>query len=261
MELKFNFHIIKPIQLPWEFVSPIETGGLEYHLSPELSITFDGLVTGDQAFHCGHQLIAQDMEVNEFDAEEIFQNEILPNKSFERIKRCFKEGRNTCFFTSRQMAQLNELFEKRNFMSYEVGVYYRGKKVEDIVHLPAKEYKLIMGVFDELEVKMSIDGKLSQEEMNEVYEKSIKENAGRLGDQLKQDVKEKLKDKRFLKRLAVGFGSVIVGIGALIGRKKLSEGDGVGVAVAAVLVGAVGIVIEIFGRQELRACMRNIRMD
>jgi hypothetical protein len=220
----------------------------------------DGLVTGDQVFHCGHQLIRQEMEVSEFDAEELFQNEMMPNKSSERIKRSFKDGRHSCFFNSRQMADLNELFEKRNFMSNEVAVYYKGRKVDMVEELPGKEYKMVIAVFDELDVKRCLDEN-SKAKTSEIYEESIKENAGKLGDNFRQNTKEKLKDKHFQKRIAIGFGAVIVGIGAWIGRKKLSEGDGIGVTIAAVLVGAIGVAMEIFGRQELKSCMRNIKMD
>lgn len=261
MELKFDFHIIKPIQLPWEMVSPTELGGLEYHLSPELSMQMNGIVTGDQVFHVGEQLIYMgQQEVTGFQIEEVFLNEIMPNKSQERIKKSFREGRSTCFFTSRQMDYFQQLFTERNFMSNDVSVYYKGHRVDDIIQLPSKEYKMIIAAFEELDVKWCL-GERSREETNEKFEESIKENAGKLGDNSKQNAKEKLKDKRFLKRLAIGIGAIMIGIGALIGRKKLSDGKGTGVAIAAVLVGTVGVIMEAFGRQELQNCMRNFRMD
>jgi hypothetical protein len=261
MEIKFDFYIIKPIQLPWEFVSPTELGGLEYHLSPELSVQINGMVTGDTTFHVGEQMIFMDQqEVTGFQIEEVFLNEIMPNKSQERIIKAFREGRSSCFFTSRQMAFFQQLFTERNFMSNEVSVYYKGIKVKDVTQLPIKEYKMIIAAFEELDVKWCLD-EISKEQVNEKVEQSIKDNAGRLGDSVRQNTKEKLKNKQFLKRLAVGMGAVVVGIGGLIGRKKLSEGKGAWTVVAAVLVGVTGVIMELFGRQELQSCMRILNTD
>lgn len=261
MEVISNYFIMKPFQLPWMYVSPADSKGLEYHLSPDLSIRLDGIISGDLELVIGHIVLAvEGIEANELDAESIFLNEFFPAKSKERIFKSFKDGQSSCFFNSRQMEYLQKLFTEKNFMSYNVTVFYKDKKVEMIEALPPKEFKMVMEVFNELQVQGAVDFKLSREEIEERYEKSYEKKVASLEEKTKKSLWEKVRNKDIRWQLLKSIGSIAIGIGGLIARNILAQRGDVLSSIVAVILGTLGILVELYGRQEAQNTLYSLRI-
>lgn len=260
--MHLGYFIMKPIQLPWMYVSPAGMRGLDYHLSPDVYIRLEGIITGDQEFNIGHTVLGiEGLEVNELQAESIFVNEYLPAKSKERVIRAFKDEQSSCFFTTRQMEHLQALFEQHNFMSYSVTVYYRDRKVEDIPSLPRKEYKLVSQAFDDLNVAKQMDYKENREESEQRYEESYKKTAELEEMQIKKSLWAKVRNKGIKKKISMAIGSVAIGVTAVIAQHKLTERGGAISLIAALLIGTAGVFMELYGRNEANQLMRQLQFE
>lgn len=262
MKINKQYVILEPLQLPWLYVTPTSDNGLEYHLSTKLSVRINGIVSGEDAFVTSHMLAAIDgLEVSELEAEQQYEVEIMPGVTRERVAKTFKTGESSAFFTTRQMEALQQLFESKNYISHDVSVHYDGRRVDDVVELPAKEFDLIKHAFADLHVMATIDYKTSKEEIEEAYEKSIKQNAGKLGDESKKNIWERVTSKGVRKRIGVALGSLLVGVGGLVARQKVQTKQGLAPTLVSIACGLAGIVLEMYGRNELQKIMRLLAVN
>lgn len=256
-----NYTIMKPIQMPWLFVSPLDNKGLEYHLTPDLSICIEGIISGEQEFVISHVVMGiEQIEVNEIQAEQMFMTEFLPNKSKERISKAFKNEGISCFFSIKQMEYLQNLFTERNFMSYNVSVTYKDKKVEDVAMLPPKEFSLVSSAFDELDVHFNVSHKENKKEFVERYAQGYEKKVAKLEDHSRKNLWEKVKNKNMMKRIGTSLGAIVLGVGGMIARSKLSSGGGIGGMIAGLIFGTAGIVLELYGRQEAEITLRQLKV-
>lgn len=262
MNLSMNYHINKPLQLKWMYISPTEDKGLEYHLSPDLSLHIEGIFSGDYIFDIGHIILAlEQVEANELQADEIFYKEFLPGKSKERVAKAYKDGETSCFFTTRHMEYLQNLFESKNFIASHVALYYKGRKVDDPVELPSKEFQVAMDAFEELEVKWEVDEKASRQEVEEAREQAIKKNAGKLEEKKSRNMWEKIKTKKMLRRLGMAIGSSAIAVTGLLYKKHLMEKPGIGSALVAIAIGVVSLLAESYVKQEINNYVMILRYD
>jgi hypothetical protein len=261
MNIHTNYMIMKPMQFPWLFVSPLDTKGLEFHLAPDLSICIEGIISGDQDFMISHIIMGvEQIEVNEIQAEQMFLTEFLPNKSKERISKAFKNEGISCFFSIKQMEYLQTLFTEKNFMSYSVSVTYRDKKVDDIALLPPKEFNLVSAAFDELDVHWSVSHKENKKEFVERYADGYEKKVAKLEDHSRKDLWGKIKNKNMMKRIGTSIGAIVLGIGGFIARSRLSSSGGAGGIIAGLILGTAGVILEMYGRQEAENTLRQLKV-
>lgn len=262
MDLNLGYSIMKPIQLPWMYVSPSGLRGLDFHLSPDLFVRLEGIITGDKEFVTGHIVLGiEGVEVDEIQAEHIFMNEYFPNKSKERIARAFKSEQNSCFFTTKQMEHLQKLFETNNFMACNVSVYYKDHKVEDVPSLPPAQFKLVSQAFDNLDVFQKMSHKENKQVLNEKFDANYQAKTAELEDKTKKNLWEKVKHKNLRKRIGMAAGSVAVGITALIAQRKLVERGGAISLIAALIIGTVGVFVELYGRNEVSSTLKQLQFE
>lgn len=262
MSVDMKYMIMRPIQLPWLFVSPLDTRGLEYHLTPDLSICMEGIISGEQEFIISHVMMGiEGIEVNEIVANQMFINEFLPGKSKERLVRAFKNDGVSCFFTIKQMEYLQKLFEERNFMSYNVTVMYKDKRVEEIEMLPPKEFKLVSDVFADLDVQFSCSYKTNKEAFEGRYNEGYEKKIASTETKNKATLWEKVKDKNVLKRIGTSVGAIALGIGGMLVRSKLASLGGVGGTIAALVLGTAGVVLELYGRSEAQDTLVKLKFE
>lgn len=261
MSVDIRYLIMRPIQLPWLFVSPLDTKGLEYHLTPDLSICMEGIVSGEQEFIISHIMMGvEGMEVDAIQADHIFNNEFLPAKSKERTAKAFRNEGVSCFFTIKQMDYLQKLFSERNFMSYTVTVKYKEKKVEEIEMLPPKEFKMISQVFEELDVQFTAPYKTNKGTFEERYEKGYEKKIAMHEEKVKKSLWDKVKEKSVMKRIGTSVGAIALGIGGMLARSKLSAIGGVGGTIAALALGTAGVLLELYGRAEAQDTLVKLKV-
>lgn len=248
MSFSKEYMIIEPFNLPWAHVSPANEQGLEYHLSPHLSILIDGIVSGEDKFLISHFLLQLDnIETNELEGEHIFRTEMLPAKSKERIKRAFDDDETTCFFSTRQMENLQKLFESKNFMSYEVKVVYGGTVVDDVVELPKSAFDLVIEAFEELHVQGTFDFKKHKEDLEEDYRKALETKVSSIEEKSQGNLWSRMKKKGLRKKLAMAMGCLTIGVAGFIGRRMIEPG-GMRNTAFSVILGVIGIAAEMYGR-------------
>jgi hypothetical protein len=262
MNLNSGYMVMRPIQLPWMYATPSGLKGLDYHLSPDLFIRMEGILTGDKEFNISHIILAlEGVEVNELQAEHIFLNEYLPAKSKERIAKAFKDEQVSCFFTVKHMEYLQKLFESQNFMSYDISVYYKDRKVEDIPTLPPKEFKLISQVFDDLDVLQKLSHKENRKEIEEKYEECYREKIAATEDQVKKNLWKQIQHTDLKKHIGKAVGSVAFGIAAVILQQMLTSRGGIISITAAFVVGTLGVFMELYGRNEAQNTLRQLQFE
>lgn len=260
--LNQGYAIMKPIQLPWMFVSPSGLKGLDFHLAPDLFIRLEGIISGEQEFIVGHFVLqVEGFEVDELTAEQIFMNEYLPAKSKERINKAFKDGQNSCFFTMKQMEQLQVLFGAKNFMSYDVSVYYKDRKVEDVPSLPPDEFKKISKAFSELDVFGKDSWKETQQEREEKYDQVYMQKTAELEDKQKKSLWEKVKGKGMRKRAGFAFGTIVAGALAFVAQRKLADRGGILAMVGSVIVGSAAVILELYGSNEAGNVIKQLQYE
>ncbi|PGQ88243.1 hypothetical protein [Priestia megaterium] len=279
MNIIQNYIIMHPFQLPWRFVSPAHFKGLDYHLSPDLTIRLEGLYSSTVRVNEKNQIVSdpEDMELlvgveiftsysedhfnaTGLNAERIFNNEIMSAKSKERINKAFadKNDQLTCFFTESQMNHFQELFESTFYFCSSVTVLYNGKEINDIAELPQKEYKLALAAFAELQVQATIDYKKSKEELEGAYSEYLEKKVAKEDVKQQQSILDRLKNKGVKKGILKAFGALAVGsISWLVKRKLIDSGGWVG-SVAAVLIGVAGVGFELYGRQQTQTILRGL---
>jgi hypothetical protein len=185
---------MKPLQLPWMYVSPSGSRGLDYHLSPDLFIRMEGIIAGNMEFVVSHVVLGlEGIEVDAIQAEHIFKSEFLPAKSKERVIKAFKDEQSSCFFQTRHMEWLQKHFDENNFISTDVTVYYKDKKIEDVASLPAKEFKLAYHALDDLGAVQIMPLKENREELTQKYEERYQEKVAELEEKTKKSLWEKVK--------------------------------------------------------------------
>lgn len=279
MDIIRNYVIMQPFNLPWRFVSPASFRGLDYHLSPDLTIRLEGLYSSTVQVDASQRIVGdpEDMELlvgvevftsyseNHFNAtginaERIFNNEILTQKSSDRIKKAFadKTDQLTCFFTETQMNHFHELFESSFYLCSTVTVLYQGKPIDDIVKLPQKEYKLALDAFAELNVQATIDYKKSREELEEAYAEALDKKVASEEAKHQQGIVDNLKNKGFRKGMLKACASLAVGTISWIAKRKLVNSGGWLGTAAAIVISVVGLGFDIYGRQQAHAVLRGI---
>lgn len=263
MELNLSYGIMRPIQLPWMYVSPSGLKGLDLHLTPDVFVRLEGIISGEQEFVIGHFILSavEKMEVDELTAEHIWMSEYFPAKSKERIAKAFKDEQNSCFFTMKQMEALQELFSTRNFMAYDVTVFYKDQKIEDIASLPEKEFKSVSKAFDELDVFRKDSWKDNKVEYEAKREQVYHEKTAELEQKQKKGLWEKVRGKGFRKRVGIAFCSAIIGVAGFIAQRKLAERGGPISLIAAMVVGTIGVFAELYGRHEANETLKKLQYE
>jgi F0F1-type ATP synthase assembly protein I len=256
-----NYIIPTPFKLDWAYVSPSDNNGFDYHLSPDLTVRIEGLFSGRVEFIVPQHILAADgIKVAAIEAEHIWKTDYMPGKTNERIQRFFKEGNMTCFFTKAHIDWLVEAFDNNDehaYTSSNVSVLYKGRAVDDIVELPPAEFKMVMEVFDELNVQATIDFRASRETMEEDYQKAYEKKTAERERHSQQSAFDKLKNKGMRKRIAIAIGASVLGVCGHIFRRRLAGAGPWGIA-AAILVGTLGIVFDVYGKQELTSVLQSI---
>lgn len=279
MDIIRNYVIMQPFNLPWRYVSPSSFRGLDYHLTPDLTIRLEGLYSSTVQVDASQRVVGEpeDMELlvgievftsyseNHFNAtginaERIFKNEILSLKSEERIRKAFadKTDQLTCFFTESQMNHFHELFESSFYLCSNVTVLFRGKPIDDIVKLPQKEYKLALEAFAELNVQATIDYKKSREELEEAYSEALEKKVASEEAKQQQSIIDKLKNKGFRKGMFKACASLLVGTISWVVKRKLANCPGWIGPAAAVIVSVVGLGFDVYGRQQAHTILKGI---
>lgn len=233
MKIKRNFVITKPMQMEWNRVSPAHYKGLDYHISPELTIRLEEIYSSTVKVDSEGRTVQkpEEMELivgqeiflsyeddhfkgaNSIMAESTFKYEIMPLKSQARVKDFFKDstGELTCFFTKGQMEQFEALFETNYFICHKVSVLYKGNPITDIAELPPQEFKIALQAFEDLEVQATMEYKGSVDEMNEAYTEFFKEKVASASINRKEKIvwKEKF-TKSGLKQLSITAASKVI---------------------------------------------------
>lgn len=260
MHIDINYHIMKPLQLPWMNVTPADLKGLDYHITKDLHLKLNGIISGDQEFVISHVLLAlEEVEVNELEAEHIFTSEILPAKSQERITKSLKDQQFSCFFNQKQMDYLHKLFEEKNFMCSDVTVWYKGRKVDDIAQLPEKEHQLTLDIFEELEVIGGFDHKVNKEDFLSHYQEARKEKVAEMDETIRKSKWDRVTNKDFRKKAGKAFVSAFVGIGCMVLRTRLSMKGGIWTGALAIIAGIVGIGLEFHSREEMHHLLKILK--
>lgn len=276
MNIIQNFKIMEPFNLPWRYVSPANYKGLEYHLSPNLSIKLEGLYRStvkvdekgnpisdvqELEFIVGAELLVYEgFEVDRLNAEQVYMNEIHSTKSQERIKKSFADKRNilSCFFTERQMEMLHKSFETSFFVCSKVTVVFDGKEMEDIAELPQTEYKMALDAFDELNVHGAFEYKgKNKEEMQNAYAHYYEKKVAKEEDKQKAKLWDKVKNKETRRGMVKAFGSLAIGVAGWMIKRRLSSGSVLS-AVVGVVAGVISIGAELYGRQQANNVMRSL---
>lgn len=278
MDFAKSLMIMKPFQLPWKFVSPANYRGLDYHLSPDLTIRLERIVNNTvrvdenglplRAAEDAELLVGQEIflsyedghfgDLSSLGAERIFKNEILSLKNQERIDKCFsKQSDNiSCFLTESQMAHFHQLFESYIFVCHEVSVRYKGSLIDDIAELPPKEFKLAADAFAELNVvQATVDYSESKQELNDAYHEYLEKKVAsrELDDQ--DSLWDRMKKPGRKKAAAKTIGSLIAGAACWgIKRKLLASKSWIGI-VAGTVLSVVGVVCELYGKQTAESLM------
>ncbi|MGE7305888.1 hypothetical protein ACQKJG_18865 [Priestia megaterium] len=264
MRIDKTLFINRPFQLNWMQVSPVDADGVEYHLTDDLSLILRGIVTGERDFKISSVVL--DIEgieyASDIAAEGIFMQEVFPNKSKDRIKKHFHDGSVSCFFTSKQIEELHNLFETNNFISHDVSIVYQGKTIEDAVMLPQREFKIALDALDELSVVQGfMDYRQSRKELEEGYNEYFRDHVASTSNEAKQTLKDKLKKKGVRKKLATGFSTYVTSIILSAAKRMLSEKSGWKFKTLGVLAGSFSIIFEIYGSTELNSTIRTLLSD
>lgn len=276
MNIVQGYRIMDPFNLPWRFVSPANYKGLEYHLSPNLSLKLEGLYrstvkvdekgkpvseTQEIEFCVGNDLLwFENFDVDKLNAERVFINEIFATKSQERINKAFadKNGILSVFFTERQMEFFQESFESTFFVCSKVTVVFNGKEIDDPVELPPADYKLVLEAFDVLHVVGILDHSENREVLQDRYVHFYEKKVAKEEDRQKQKLWDKVKNKETKRDLVKAFGSLAIGVAGLMLRRKLANAGGVFFGFVGVIIGAVSIGFELYGRQQTNNALRSL---
>jgi hypothetical protein len=259
MNIILNHVIMESIQLPWIHVSPIDAKGLEYHLTPDLSIHLNGILSGDLDFLISHIILdIEGLQINELQAEPIFLNEFLPAKSKERVAKSLKDSETSCFFTTKQMEYLHKLFEERNFMSCDVSVYYQGRRIDDIAELPSKEFKLAIDAFEELNVMAVLNYKKQKGKLKDAYAANFRKKVAAQEDRTTKTLWDRVKHKNMRKKIGLAFGAMISGAFGMIVKSNLATKKGIGFSAVGLVLGTLGIVIEMYGKNQAQQIVQQL---
>lgn len=262
MDLKTGYSIMRPIQLPWMFVSPSGLSGLDYHLSPDVFIRFEGIISNEKEFKIAHAILEiEKIEVSELEAEEIFESQYLPAKSKERVSKSLKNQQTSCFFTARQMEALSQFFEARKHMVLDVSVYYKDRKVDEIATLPNDEFHLVSKAFDELDVFWKDSHRQNKEAYETMRAEVYKEKTAELEIGQKKKLWDRVKNKGVRKRIATAVATVAGGIASLIIQRALVQRGGATALAGAFIFGTIGVFVELYGRNEANDTLRMLQFD
>ena len=266
MEFNDYFFTMKPIQLPWAKVSPANAQGLDYHLSPNLTLRIEGIFSGDQEFFISEVLLRlenmsaeEDGVIDALMEEQIFQREIMPNKTQGRISRHFKEPDISVFFTAKQMAALEDMFNNNRFIAQTITVLLNGNKVNDIYELGPQDFRLVLDAFDDLEIDMKISHKESKEEFMEAYNENFEKKVAAKEDKERTTFWEKISRKGDRKRIIKTVLVSMAAVGCWIAKKALASQGWKG-KLCAVPIGVLGVILDMYSQTEMLGFLRGIQI-
>ena len=248
MNIERNYIIMEPLKLDWTKVSPAHFTALDYHLTEDLFIRFEGLhvltatnVKGEEKkihekedFLVGlHCLVASEHDLQSGDTspaelEHKFNTEIMPLKTWERINKAFsKRGPEiSCFFGEREMRYFENEFEEQFINCSSLTIHKKNGKVDDIAQLGKEDYKIVMDLFELMHVQATVDMKQSKEELEAEYKECFEKNAG-----MKELVEEKkiwdqFKSGPSVKNMIGSALCTVASVGAWILKRRFVRGFG-----------------------------------
>lgn len=234
-----NFAIIEPIKLDWSRVAPKNCDTLELFLDPEVSVVIKNIRNAKGPFLISNFMMGN---ANENDR---FENEIMTQRSQERIQKSFKQKGVSCFFREHEAAKLEELFEEHQFIAKTIEVHVNGRKV-NLFEVPADTFKLVTDEFARLGVVNITDfvtqAEAWQDIMKDVEDKAYKRVHHELAE--KNKVRFKQVRKKFFTKITIG---AVVSATTLalsfLGKRMMKSGG------FFALIGGICIMLSWFGAQ------------
>jgi hypothetical protein len=224
-----EFAVITPFSLNWKFVVPHDYERLEYFVTPRVSLLFHEITNGKQDFVIGSFLI------NESNKDK-FMNEILPQRSNQRIQKAF-EDENVSAFLNREDAEICEqLFRNEGFFCHRLSILLDGTPV-DLRTLPADEFYETIETLSALKVVSVMDFEENATEIADM----VTETRKLIEEGIRKEESRKRSEKKgFTKRVAnirgaLGTASMVASVACGIGAKKMVRKGGLlGFAIASV---------------------------
>ena len=266
MEFIQNFFTLKPLHFHWIEVSPADERGLDYHLSPNLCLRIEEIFSGSQEFSISEILVSLEDQVqsdnpaiNRMQEEHIFMREMMPNKTQARITRHFRDPDISIFFNNKQMDYLEELFENHNFIAKRITVMLNGHRVDDIIELGPSDFKLVMEMFEELEVQGGIDYVENKKEFMDAYNDYFREKVAKHSESQREGFWAKMKRKDERKKILKTSLFITLGVACWVGKRVLLSCGWPG-KLCAIPLGAVGVVFDMHGQAEAMGLLRSVKI-
>lgn len=214
------FQITVPFQLDWKYVVPYDYETLEYFLTPELSLIFKGIVAGRRPFYIGAHIDRAEKNRKKF------AQEVMPQRSQERIQRSFKDETISAFFTLQEAKVFEVLFKEEEFICRHIEIHHNGRQVTMPELLP-EDFDLVESKFVEMKVsapfEFSRDGNTYSNVYHNMYEKidqTIRNDRARRQNITKEEA---------IKKSAVATGLILISATcAGISRKLFARGGWIG---------------------------------
>lgn len=232
-----KFAIIEPIRLDWSRVAPKDCETLELFLTPDVSIVIKNIRNAKGPFLISNFMMGSATE------NDRFENEVLTQRSQERIVKAFASKGVSCFFKEQEGKELETLFEQEQFIARTIEVHVNARKV-NLFEVSAETFKLVTDEFIQLNVVNITDFNTQGEEwqkiMNDIEEKAYARVHKEIAD--KNKVRFKQVKKKFFTKLTFGFivSATTLALG-FIGKRMLQKGGVVS------LFGGLFIMLSWFG--------------
>lgn len=213
-----NFAIVEPFGLDWKYVMPHDYETLEYCVTPTVSVLFHKITNGKNPFHIG-SFIMEDAS-----RRAQFNNEIMPQRSQERIERAFKDEEISVFFALEDAKALDVLFKEEGFICRRLEVREHGRPV-DILNLDEADFNKVVMLFGEWKVMATTDFDKQWENITEEAAEIREEIAkGMRQKQAARDEKAMgVTKKTLIQRSALATGLIALGTAAAAIGKAMFE--------------------------------------
>lgn len=268
MEFFHSYFTMQPLELDWMKVSPAaEGGGIEYHLTPDLFLRIEDIVSGNNNFIISEFIMdleagkGKEGEVaNRMADEATFAREYLANKSQARVTRSFEDPDISAFFRRDHIDILEVQFQNNQYFAGSITVFYRNQKVDDVLELGKDDFRIVTRLFDDLGVQGSVDFRKNKEEFEQKYDEALKEKVASRESEVKKSVWNRLTKKESRKQTITALATTAIGVAGWVAKRALMSMFGIWGKLAAVVVGTVGICLEAYGRNELGEIVRGLKV-
>lgn len=243
------FQITVPFQLNWRYVVPKDYETIEYFLTPNLSLVMSGIVAGRKPFYIGAELPLSKGNKKKF------MEEVLPQRSQERINRSFSEEI-SAFLTLEEAKQFEELFKEQEFICRRIEVHYFGRQLE-LPELPPEDFHLASDKLIEMKAILPLDFETEGSTVKNIYDHCNDRNAKYWRD--RQAKRQNMTKDTAVKKSVIAMGLVMVSAAcAGVSRRLFMVGGWWGIA-GGLLCAGLSVAAGVLGRGFVEDSMEYLR--